>query len=187
MTLRLIQLVVATTLLVAAGGKLVAPGDLAGALRASRTIPRSLATAVAAAVVVLEIALAVGILSLQGTTLAGFFAGAAVLGAGFVLWSGSVRLRGIKIRCGCFGGASKNVSRWTVGRAFGFGALSVAGLLTSFEGIPLFEPSALAAASASGYSISILLLTAFARTRSALLLTGDSLQSLQSLSGEVRT
>jgi hypothetical protein len=178
MILRVLQLVVATMLLVAAGGKLAAPGELAGALRGSRIFPKRAASSIAIAVVALEIALSLGILVFRGDALAASFAGVAALCAGFTLWGASVRARGIKLRCGCFGGASKNVSWWTVSRAAGLAALSVTGVLAASGGIALLEASAWGAVSGAGYSSCVLLLAAFARTRRALLLSGDSLQSI---------
>ena len=187
MALKLLQLVVAGTLLMAAGGKLVAPGELAGALRASKVLPKSAVRLVASLVVGAEIVLAVAVLALEGTALSAAFAGVAVLAASFALWGTSVRARGIKLRCGCFGGASKDVTWGTVLRAVALGAMAVAGLLVSPEGEALLPSNAWGAASAAGASACVLLLTAFARTRSRLLLTQDSLQSMRSLSNQVRT
>jgi hypothetical protein len=177
MFLRFLQLAVATTLLVAAGGKLVAPGELAGALRASRIFPRRAVASIAAAVVAGEIVISVAVLSLQGDSLAASFGAAAVLCSGFALWGGSVKIRGIKLRCACFGGSSTNVTWWTIARAAGLGWLAVMGSVTSMEGVALLEASAWGAASAVGYSVCVLLLSAFARTRRTLLLKPDSLQS----------
>jgi hypothetical protein len=183
MLLRFLQLTVATTLLVAAGGKLVAPAELAGALRASRIFPRRASSPIAVVVITSEILVSLAVLSLRADALSASFGAAAVLCLGFALWGGSVRVRGIRLRCACFGGTSTTVTWWTVARAAGLGGLSVLGLMTASEGVALLEASAWGAASAVGYSACVLLLAAFARTRRALLLTADSLHSISREAG----
>jgi Methylamine utilisation protein MauE len=187
MELKALQIAVAGTLLVAAGGKLVAPGELAAALRAGKVFPKSVAGVVATLVVAAEIVLATAVLALGGPALGGAFAGAAALATAFALWGTSVRVRGIKLRCGCFGGASKDVTWGTVVRATILGAAAVAGIVAASDGAALLPSDAWGAASAAGSSACLLLLTAFIRTRSKLLLSQGSLQSLQSLSNQVRT
>jgi hypothetical protein len=177
MFLRFLQLAVATTLLVAAGGKLVVPGELAGALRASRIFPGRAVPGIGVVVIASEILISIAVLSFQADALSASFGAAAALCSGFVLWGGSVKVRRITLRCACFGGTSTKVTWWTIARAAGLGGLAVMGLFAAIEGVALLEGSAWGAASAVGYSVCVLLLAAFARTRRALLLRAHSMQS----------
>lgn len=182
-----LQVAVALILLVAAGGKLVAPGDLSAAVKASGTVPKAAASPVAAAVVCIELLLGFGTLALSGRALSVAFAGVALLGAVFSGWSLSVLLRGITLRCGCFGGTSKDVTWMTAARAFALFLLGAAGAVLAVKGSSLFEPSALSAITATGLCLGVLLITAFVRTRATLVLTSTSVASLRSLANEVRT
>jgi hypothetical protein len=187
MEVKLLQLAVAGTLLVAAGGKLVAPGELAGALRASRVLPRSIVGRVANLVVAAEITLAFCVFAFARSALAGAFAGVVALAAAFAIWGASVKARGIKLRCGCFGGASQDVTWGTVVRALALGAAAVAGAIVAPDGEALLASDVWGTVAAAGISTCLLLVTAFVRTRARLLLTPQSLQSMRSLSNEVRT
>ena len=183
-----IQLLVAGVLLYAAGGKIVSPGEHLAALRSSRTVPGVLLRPIATAVVVAELAIGVAVLGLRGPSLSYALGAAAALGALFAIWAASVRLRGLRIRCGCFGASSKDVTWITSARALLLaGAAALGAVLVRADGAWVLPDSGYSFLSALGLATVLVLFGGFWRARGTLLLTGESLKGLRSLSSDVRT
>ncbi|MBO2453946.1 hypothetical protein J4573_43135 [Actinomadura barringtoniae] len=123
------MIAVPLVLLGALAGHLRRPGVLPAALRAHRTVPRSLVVPVAVAAVAAEALLglvaAAGVVLWQAGLVRGALAGAAVLLAIYALYGAYVRPRGVP--CGCAGDLNAPMTGWVAGRAAVLAALSVAG------------------------------------------------------------
>ena len=168
--LLVIQFATAATFLLAAVGKILRPEELAAALRLSH-MPAPLARA-AAAVPGIEIGMCLLLVLLRGTALAIAFAAAAALLAGFTGWMVWILLRGMRVRCGCFGSSDREVGWRAVGRNGLLIALAGAGAAlsgVSETALPSFSVWALATTSAIALTGAVLL--ALVRALPAMVLT----------------
>jgi hypothetical protein len=121
--LLLSRLALSALLLAAAGPKLLAPSTFAADLQNYRILPEGLVGPMAVFVPALELVLALGLLTTR------YCSGAALLStlmlAGFAVAMAQARVRGIDLRCGCFGAALEAKVSWlTVARSAGLAVLA---------------------------------------------------------------
>lgn len=174
-----LQLLLAATLLTAAGGKLVRPGELSGALRLSG-VPPGRATVIARMVPALEIMLALALVVVPSRALPAVFAAAGVLVLSFTAWLFSVWRRGMPIRCGCFGGSSKKVTGSAIARNFILLSAAAVGALLSVRYGTILGGSIWLAASAGALALGVVLLAAFNQIRVQLALSLSAVQERSS-------
>jgi hypothetical protein len=152
------MITVPLVLLGALAGHLRRPGVLPAALRAHRTLPRSLAAPVAVATIAAEAALggttAVGVVLWRPGPVRGALAGAAVLLAIYALYGAYVRPRGVP--CGCAGDLAAPMTGWVAGRAAVLAALSLAG---AAWGLPDTGPLPLTVIVTAGAAFAVILWT----------------------------
>lgn len=125
-----LQIACAAVLLVAAVGKVVRADDFAAAIRLSR-LPADKFLMVAVPTV--EIALALALLIATDETLRIALGATTTLFLSFTLWAVSVIARGIKLKCGCFGGSSREVTMRTVLRNSSLVVMAGAGTVLSLS------------------------------------------------------
>jgi hypothetical protein len=113
--LAILQLTLGGALLVAASAKSLSMEEFRAALRLSY-LPSPLVSLLAVGIPLVEIALALMLVLGRGLALlAGLIAAGALL-AGFTLWVAWVLVRGLRIRCACFGSGSAEVRWWSLAR-----------------------------------------------------------------------
>jgi putative oxidoreductase len=117
----LVSAALAVVMIWAAIPKLLDPSDLATAIQNYRLVPPQAARWLAALLPAFELSAGIGLL------LARFRSGAALLSAAmlttFALAMAQARVRGIDLRCGCFGAAFEGEVSWlTVARSAGLAA-----------------------------------------------------------------
>ncbi|WP_165975729.1 MauE/DoxX family redox-associated membrane protein [Actinomadura rubrisoli] len=138
-------------LLVSLYGQLRRPGALAAALRAHRTLPRSFAWPLAAAVIAAEAVAGTG--SAAGLVLwrDGPFRAASAAAAGllalYTAYGAYVARTRPGVPCGCAGNTGTPMTGWVAGRAGVLAALALAGALWGLPGDPTrYEMSTIVAA-----------------------------------------
>lgn len=104
------QLALATVLLVAATGKLINSEQLAAALRLSH-VPNTLIAPLVVFLPILEMGLAFGLVFNTPSLLPVFLVLTASLLSIFTIWMLIVSLRGLHLRCGCFGPGRSSAGR----------------------------------------------------------------------------
>ena len=168
------QVVLAVVLIAAAGGKVIRGREMAGALRLSR-VPG--AAALSVVVPILELGLGILLLVARGAALRMTFAATVLLLVTFTGWLVYVRAKDLKIRCGCFGAASKEVTNLTLVRNVMFIALGVAGAVaTAAATSPLPESSVYWLMAVGSIAVTILLAAAFNQVRSHLVLSLETMK-----------
>jgi len=172
-----LQVAMSGLLLVAAVGKLLRLEEFAAALRLSH-LPAPLVGPATAAVPVLELALAFGLLLAPAGTVRAVWAATAALLALFTLWMALIRARRLRVRCGCFGGGGGEVGGRTIARNVGLLLLAAAGFaLAGTTGSLVAGPSLplLVASSSAGMALALLL--ALRTARPNLILSYDDLRA----------
>jgi uncharacterized membrane protein YphA (DoxX/SURF4 family) len=165
-----IQVVTAATFLVSGVSKLLRPDEFSAALRLSH-VPSPVARA-ATGVPIVEVALSLLLVLLAGTALAVAFGAAAALLVGFTGWMVWILIRGLRVRCGCFGSSGSEVGRKTLLRNGLLIAVAAAGMAlasSSDTTLPSFSIWTLATASAIGLTGAVVV--ALVRAWPALVLT----------------
>ena len=165
-----IQVVTAATFLVSGVSKVLRPDEFASALRLSH-VPSPLAQA-ATGVPLVEIALSLLLVLLAGTALTVVFGAAVALLLGFTAWMIWILVRGLRVRCGCFGSSGGEVGRKTLLRNAVLIAIAGAGLAlawSSHTALPSFGIWTLATTSAIGLMGAVVV--ALVRAWPALVLT----------------
>lgn len=155
-----LQIVLAGTFVLAAIGKLLRSDEFVAALRLSH-FPEPLVRSLLIIVPLLELAVAGWLLLAQPDAAGSAFAAASVVLTAFTLWMGSVRMRRLSVRCGCFGPNGGEVGTATIGRNLGLLFLAGLGWAGSFgteSALP--GPSPLMAALALAIALVIALLAA---------------------------
>ncbi len=125
------QVVLAVVLLVAATGKFINSEQLAVALRLSH-ISKALITPIVVLLPILELSLAFGLLLSTPRWLSLVMASTVGLFSVFTLWMLTVYIRGLKLRCGCFGAGGSDIGLHTLLKNTLLIAFSVGGLVLSF-------------------------------------------------------
>jgi hypothetical protein len=168
----------AALLIVAGAGKLMQSRDLIDALEATR-VPYALASASAVALPVLELILATALLTLRGQLLASTFAATFILLASFTAWLGYVVMRGLQVRCGCFGGSHNVVSPTAIARNGVLLAVALVGCLLAMRASSALPTmSVWLAMLSANVGLALALLTAFDRVRPHLILSDGQLERL---------
>jgi hypothetical protein len=165
-----IQVVTAATFLVSGVSKALRPDEFASALRLSH-LPGPVAQT-AAGVPFVEIALSLLLVLLAGTGLVVAFGAAVALLVGFTAWMIWILVRGLRVRCGCFGSSGSEVGRKTLVRNAVLIAVAGAGLALAWRSdgaLPGFSIWTLATASAVGLTGAVVV--AVVRAWPALVLT----------------
>jgi hypothetical protein len=174
------QIVVSAFFLLAAVGKILSSSDFSDALRASG-LPERLIGPVAFSITLSELCVSVAVLFGDRFVLLGAFSGAILLLVIFTSWVMFVNLRGLRLRCGCFGSGRAEISRKTVLRNLALLAVTAISLFLSSQPVVAITPR---------YSLSLLagiielqlvvaLTMAAIRARSQLALTGESIRRRQ--------
>lgn len=149
------MITVPLVLLGALAGHLRRPGVLPAALRAHRTLPRSLVRPVAAAAVAAEAALggaaAAGVVLWQSGLVRGALAGAGALLAIYALYGAYVRPRGVP--CGCAGDLEAPMTGWVAGRAGVLAALALAGAALGLPGDTDALPLAITVTAGASFAV----------------------------------
>jgi hypothetical protein len=116
---------VTLVLIVAFAGHVLRPGALIGALRAHRTLPRSMAAPVAVLAIALEGVLgAAGAYAVITRSAHLVFAGSAVLLGGYAVYAFGVHRARPAVPCGC-DAAGTPMNGWVAGRAAALTVLSI--------------------------------------------------------------
>jgi hypothetical protein len=127
-----VQVGLATSLLVAATGKLVATDAFVATLRESR-LPAALAVPLSVAVPAIEAALSLAVILGSGRALSASLAASAALLAAFTAWLVWVAGRGLRIDCACFGPLSRQVGAGTMARNVVLLGMAIGGLVLSLR------------------------------------------------------
>ena len=181
------QVGLALVLVAAAGGKLVRPEELVAALRLSH-VPSVAARLLPPVIICLELIVGTALMLSRGALLVAMFAAAAALVGAFTGWVSWVRLRGLEIRCGCFGAKGKNVTGTTVARNVLLLAASLAGIvIAAVESTPLPSVSTYWVLTVVAGLGVVVLGAAMNQVRGQLILSLDSLQHRRNTRAEVRT
>jgi hypothetical protein len=168
--LGVIQVVTAATFLVSGVSKALRPDEFASALRLSH-LPGPVAQA-AAGVPLAEVALCLLLVLLGGRALAAAFGAAVALLVGFTAWMVWILVRGLRVRCGCFGSSGSEVGRKTLLRNAALIAIAGGGVALAWSSdtaLPGFSIWTLATASAIGLTGAVVV--AVVRAWPALVLT----------------
>lgn len=165
------QLVLAAVLLIAATGKLINSEQLAAALRLSH-VPYALIAPLVVFLPILEMSLALGLVFDISSLLPFFLILTGGLLSVFTLWMLIVSLRRLHLQCGCFGPGRSEINRWSILRNIVFIALSVGGLIATFQArSPLPVPSLWMLVTVLSGGMCIMLLWSFWLGKSALFLS----------------
>ena len=165
-------------LIVASSGKLMQSRDLLEALEATR-LPYPFAKGSSVALPVVELMLAAARLTLRGQPLTWTFAATIILLALFTAWLAYVVLRGLRVRCGCFGASHHLVSPAAIVRNGVLLSTAVVGFLLAMR-----SPSALPTMSAwlatlyANVGLAVALLTALDTVRPHLVLSESQTRTL---------
>lgn len=165
------QLLLAAILLFAVGGKLLQSEQFLSALRLSH-IPRWLLLPLAVCVPSAEAGLSIGLVVVPHSLLSWVFVGALALLGIFTLWMIFIYTQKLRIKCGCFGTASGYIGLRSIVRNMLLLIISLGGFLISSRiHNLLLEPSLWMLMSTLSVGMCLLLLQAFWRAKSALLLS----------------
>lgn len=124
------QVLLATTLLLAAVSKLLYPQNFIAAIRAS-SFPKSLIYPCAMLTIFSESELALGLVFSTPWSLPIAFVGSAFLLGIFTFWQISVRRRHLSVQCGCFGPHNSPVTRKSIARNLLFIGIALLGLFST--------------------------------------------------------
>ncbi|MDQ3696257.1 MAG: hypothetical protein M3464_21975 [Chloroflexota bacterium] len=127
-----LQIVLAGTLMAAAAGKLLRTDEFVSALRLSH-LPERLVAVLAVLVPGLEVGFAVWLMLASPAAVPFAFVATLVLLILFTTWMGWVRIRRLRVRCGCFGPNGGEVGAGTIGRNLGLIGLAGLGWLVSLK------------------------------------------------------
>jgi methylamine utilization protein MauE len=144
-----VQVVTAATFLVSGVSKVLRPDEFSAALRLSH-VPAPVARG-AAGMPLVELALSLLLVLVAGSALAIAFGAALALLVAFTGWMAWILVRGLNVRCGCFGSSGSEVGWKTLLRNGLLIALAAAGLalaLGSETALPSFSVWTLATVSA---------------------------------------
>jgi methylamine utilization protein MauE len=135
------QLILASILILAAGGKMLRADEFMAAIRLSY-LPRSVVFPIAIGVPTIEFLLAVALLVSSAQSLVVAFLSTAGLFIAFTAWMSQVVLRGLRLQCGCFGGNSPEIGPHTILRNAMLTAIAIVGTLLAWNvSSPLPAPS----------------------------------------------
>lgn len=171
-----LQIALASVLFLAAIGKALRSDEFAAALRLSH-IPTPLVTPLAIVVPLVEASLAALLVLAPARWLPETLTATLLLLLLFTLWLTSVRLRHLRVRCGCFGPGGADVGPRTIGRnaLFVLAALGALLLVRQAESA-LPGPSFAMAVCATSLAMSLALLDALRTAWPHLAVTFDRLQ-----------
>jgi len=173
------QLILATVLLVAATGKLLNSEQLGAALRLSH-LPKALITPMAVLTPAVELCLAVGLVLSTPPSLPFIIAATVGLFCLFTIWMLAVYIRGLHLKCGCFGTASAEIGPRTILRNVLLIVASLGGfVLAQTTRSPLPGPSLWMLMTVLSLGMSVMLLRSFHGSRAALFLSMTELQQFQ--------
>jgi hypothetical protein len=174
-----LQVILSVVLLIAATEKILRAEEFFAALRLSH-LPAGSIVPIGIAVPALELTLAMALLLAPARWLPLAFGAAALLLGGFTAWMGSVRLRRLRVRCGCFGPGGGYVGPRTIGRNLLLLALALAGLVLAGEArTPLPGPSLAMAVTVTSLGLSLALLLALRAAWPHLTLSFEQYQARQ--------
>jgi hypothetical protein len=174
-----LQVILSVAFLVAATEKALRSEEFFAALRLSHLPVGSIAP-IGVAVPVLELMLALALLLAPATWLPlAFVAAALVLGA-FTTWMGWVRVRRLRVRCGCFGPGGGYVGPRTIGRNFLLLALALGGVVLAGQTrTPLPGPSLAMVVTVTSLGACLALLVALRAAWPHLMLSFERYQARQ--------
>lgn len=176
------QLLLATVMLLAATGKMLNGEQFLTALRVGY-VPQSLVIVIAVLTPAMEFCLAVGlVLSPPSLLPISLMVCTAVLVL-FTGWMLAVSLRGLRVKCGCFGAGGADVGPSTIGRNIALIIISLGGLLLTLSHQSLLPaPSFWMVITVLSCCMSIMLLRALQQGKGALTLSLTQLEQDQSSS-----
>ena len=177
------QLGIGALLAWAGAAKLLETNEFRGTLRLSG-LPDSLANVLAITVPLLELVLAALLVLAAGSSLIWMFLLSAALFASFAAWTLEVKVRGLNIRCGCFGSHGRQISWETVLRNVALVAFSLTGAALAHyteSVLPGLSTWSLIATTA-GLAV-IGLVTAFRQNEHALILSMERLRESTQMEG----
>ncbi|MGH2830616.1 MAG: MauE/DoxX family redox-associated membrane protein [Actinomycetota bacterium] len=173
------QIFSSAVLLVAATGKVIRSDDFAAALRLSR-LPA--AGFLLVAIPAIEFALALALVIATPASLTVSLALTTGLFGSFIIWAASVLVRGIRLKCGCFGGSSREVSMRTVVRNMALLAAAGAGTILSLVAeSPLTTPTLWSAVTATSIATMVSVSVAVRFGFGGLVLRLDQMNPIQPL------
>jgi len=170
-----LQIALASVLFLAAIGKALRSDEFTAALRLSH-IPTPLVTPVAIVVPLVEASLAALLVLAPVRWLPATLTATLVLFLLFTLWMASVRMRRLRIRCGCFGPGGADVGPQTIGRNALFVLAALVALLLVRQGATLLPgPSFAMVVAVTSLAMSLALLDALRTAWPHLAVTFDRL------------
>ncbi len=172
-----VQIALAAVLILAATGKLLRADEFVAALRLSH-LPDVLVAPVAVVVPILELGLGLALLLAPDGMLPVVIAATAALLACFTLWMGWVRVKGLRVRCGCFGTGDREIGVRSLGRnALLLGVALIGLLLSGRVEAPLSGPSLPMAVTVTSVGLCLALAQALREAWPHLALTFDRLEA----------
>jgi len=172
-----LQLALAVVLFLAAVGKALRSAEFLAALRLSH-LPEGVVAPLAVAVPLAELGLAAALVLAPARALPVALGGTALLLAAFTLWMTWVRLRGLRVTCGCFGPGGSRIGARTIGRNLGLLALAGVGLsLAARTTSPLPGPSLPMLVAVTSLAMCLALFDGLRAAWPQLALTFDGLQA----------
>ncbi len=179
-----IQIVLATTFLVAGIGKWLQAQDFATALRSSH-VPLGPAAVLTWSVPALEVVIALSLVWGSGRSILAGTTAAAGLLILFSSWIGWVLTRRISIRCGCFGASQRSLGPRSLARNLALLSLAIVAVWLERANVSqlLPRPSVAAATSVTSSAMAVSLLVAFRRARPAMVLTSGDVRHVDGEGG----
>jgi hypothetical protein len=173
------QLILAFVLLLAATGKLLNSAQFVAVLRLSH-LPKLFVVPIAVGTPLVEAYLALGLLLSTPHSLPLLMLATVIVFSAFTIWMLTVSLRGLRLRCGCFGAGAARIGPRTILRNIFLMAVSVVGLvLSTHVQSPLPLPSFWMTITVCSCGMCLILLRAFQQGKHALILSLAQLESSQ--------
>jgi hypothetical protein len=164
----ILQFVLAIVLIAAATGKVFRPDDFRQAIRASGLPSRPIALLVP----VLELGIAVSLLTVRSVALEIAFAASLALFAAFTAWVLWLLARKIRVRCGCFGSHNVEINYRVVARNVAFMMLAALGFLLTLSSNSVGQVDAVwKVAAALPLTLALMLILALRQVRTRLVLS----------------
>ena len=173
------QLTLAMVLLLAATGKLLNAEQFLAALRLSH-FPRKLVIPVAVLTPIVEVCLATGLVLNTPQFLPLVLLATAILFGIFTLWMISVSIRGLRVKCGCFGAGEAAIGSGTILRNILLLVITIIGFVLSLHTQSLLpQPSFWMVMIVFSLGMCLILIRAFQQGKDGLVLSTSQLERME--------
>lgn len=173
------QVTLTIVLLLAATGKFLKAEQFLAALRLSH-FPRKLVMPVAVLTPTVEVCLATGLVLNTPQLLPLMLFATAILFGIFTLWMISVSIRGLRVKCGCFGAGEAAIGSGTILRNMLLIAITIIGLMLSLHTQSLLpKPSFWMVIVVFSLGMCLILIRAFQQGKDGLVLSTSQLERME--------